>query len=288
LATNYFNNLISPALKSLFPVTSTAAKGAQSLYNYGKSGNTSNTANQGTSMRDYLGGYGITPGWSASSPNSVTIGQNTYKVGSIPGTSYDPNTSQHYITDKNAFSSAAGLNWDQGSQTQTSTGATYPPLPPLNYDLPDVETISWDEALTRAKSRYEPEYKSAVLTRDKMAQDQRDRLAQMLGARGYGNARGGQMQVGQGNITQEQAMALESLRNQYDSAINQYASDIYTQESTGAQQKLSNLFEQQKAQNQDIWKTWNTNMNAAMGSDTEHNNLVLKIVDYLESLEGGS
>lgn len=242
---------------------------------------------QQTSMRDYLGGYGITPGWSASNPNSVTIGQNTYKVGSIPGTSYDPTSSLHYISDKNAFSSAVLPKWEQDSQTQTGTGTAYPKLPPLDYSTPYVEYPTWDEALTRAKSRYEPEYKSAVLTRDKMAQDQRDRLAQLSAARGYGNPRGGQMQVGEHNITQEQAMALEQLRNQYDSAINQYATDIYTGEQTGAQQKLNNLFEQQRAKNQDTLSAWLTNMNAAMSADTEHNNLVMKLVDWLDSLDGG-
>jgi hypothetical protein len=84
---------------------------------------------------------------------------------------------------------------------------------------------------------YEPQFKSAETAQNKMASDQQKRLIQSLSARGYADARGGHMMTGQSDITQAQAMALDDLRNQYDSLINSTANSLFTGKSNLAAQK---------------------------------------------------
>lgn len=134
----------------------------------------------------------------------------------------------------------------------------------LSYGLPDVEQISWSDALARAESMYRPQYESSVLSRNKMASDQRERLAQMMAARGYSNPRGGKMQAGEGEITQEQAMALENIRNDYETNKNQMASNIYEGESQRNLALLNSLINQQNQKNMMTWNTWNAKQSAAM------------------------
>lgn len=134
----------------------------------------------------------------------------------------------------------------------------------LDYGLPDVEQISWSDALARAESMYKPQYEQSVLARNKMASDQRERLAQLMAARGYSNPRGGKMQAGEGEITQEQAMALENIRNDYESNKNQMASNIYEGESQRNLALLNSLINQQNQKNMMTWNTWNAKQSAAM------------------------
>lgn len=254
-----------------------------------------NTGSVGqTSMRDYLGGYGVTPSWSASNPNYTAIGQNSYKVGSIPGTRYDPTSSTHYVTDKTALNKALGFPYkEQAAATTTPTTTTpYPTEPTYKTSMPEVPEITWDEALSRAESMYRPAYESSVLTRDKMASDQRERIAQMLGTRGYANPRGGMRQTGEYNITQDQAAALEGLRNSYETQKQQAAYNIYEGETGKARNALADLVNQQNNENTLAYNTWNTKMSAATQKNTAERNqestLLWKIIDWLESREGGS
>ena len=80
------------------------------------------------SLRDYLSGQGLTPSWNASNPDYVGIGSQGYKVGSIPGTYYDPTTSTHYVTDPNSLSRALGLS-SVIPETKPIENPLIPPVP---------------------------------------------------------------------------------------------------------------------------------------------------------------
>ena len=54
------------------------------------------------SLRDYMKQMGQPIDYDASS-GMITIGGRQYALGSIPGTSYNPTTGQHYVTDPNAL-----------------------------------------------------------------------------------------------------------------------------------------------------------------------------------------
>lgn len=138
----------------------------------------------------------------------------------------------------------------------------------MNYGLPDVEQISWSDAMARAESMYKPQYEQSVLARNKMASDQRERHAQLMAARGYSNPRGGKMQAGEGEITQEQAMALENIRNDYEANKNQMASNIYEGESRRAEQMLKTLTDLQNQKNTQYWNTWYAKNNQALQRET--------------------
>ena len=255
MASNYLSSLVSPALKSLFPITSQVGQLGQSLYNA-----YSNTKPPG----DMSGSASSMGGLSNQIANQQRSNAGGYS------------TENPYSTTQ---ATAARYN--------NYTPPQYPKPPTIDYSTPYVPQISWDDALSRAKARYEPQYQSAVLSQDKLASDQRERLAQMLGARGYANPRGGMRQTGEGNITQEQAMALDSLRNQYDSTINQYAGDIYNQESTGAAQRLSSLLADRNAKNQTALQQYGTDLGAAMQKDQNENNKYNSYFDFLYKIFAG-
>lgn len=85
--------------------------GATSGYSSG-GGATSNTTPGGNAvynMRNYMSGYGKTPGYD-SATGTVTIGGNSYQNGSIPGTYFDKGTGTHYVTDPTSFNSILGVN----------------------------------------------------------------------------------------------------------------------------------------------------------------------------------
>ena len=176
----------------------------------------------------------------------------------------------------------AGMIVPGGESSQT-TGTTQTPAYPTNLDfnLPAVETMSWDEALERARKMYEPKYNLARQRTDKLYADQRAQLPQLLAARGY--LKGGKREAGENNITQEQAMSLTDLDNQYASGINQLASDIYSGESTGGTRKMQDLITLQNQKNQAAIQKWLTDYNAWNQDSSDYNNLFLKALGlYLQ------
>jgi len=126
--------------------------------------------------------------------------------------------------------------------------------------------------MARAKAYFEPQYKSAVLSQNKLASDQQKRLTQALAARGYANARGGHRLVGEGDISQQQAMALENLRNQYDSLIGQRAMEIYSGERNDAYNKLRTLLADRDAKNQLALQQYALDLNAGLQRDQMREN----------------
>lgn len=131
------------------------------------------------SLRDYLDstGSGKSAGWSANEPDYVKIGDYSFKTGQIPGTTYNPNTFTHYVTDSDALKKAIGIN-DPYTPTQQgmpidayldalrqvgNTGID----PDLIVDrvmsrmpaMPEPgPTLSYDEAQKRAQDQLNPLY----------------------------------------------------------------------------------------------------------------------------------
>jgi hypothetical protein len=137
-----------------------------------------------------------------------------------------------------------------------------PTAPSLNYSMPDVEQMSWDEALQRAVGMYTPAYNTSVQRQDKQTSDQRALLPQMLAARGY--LKGGKLESGDNAITQDQAMARTELDNSFETQKQQAANSIYEGETNRAQAALSNLLAQQNAKNTNAMSQWQTQYNAAL------------------------
>lgn len=78
----------------------------------GLGGVASSTTN---SLRDYMGQRGQTVDYDAST-GMTTIGGKQYASGSIPGTSYNQTTGQHYVTDPSALNSALDITTSQQPQ----------------------------------------------------------------------------------------------------------------------------------------------------------------------------
>jgi hypothetical protein len=163
-----------------------------------------------------------------------------------------------------------------GTTSTTGTASSYANadqydsyLKGLEYGLPDVEQMSWDDALARAKSIYEPQYQASVLARDKMASDQRELLAQTMGARGYASGRGGKMESGQGDITQDQAIANQQTANMYDSNANQMAMNIYEGEAQRNESLMNAMIDQQNRQNANKLNVWGVKQSQSMQKDKD-------------------
>lgn len=145
--------------------------------------------------------------------------------------------------------------------------------PTYDYSMPEEEpSITWEESMNRARAYFEPQYKSAVLSQNKLASDQQKRLTQALAARGYANARGGHRLVGEGDISQQHAMALENLRNQYDSLIGKRAWEIYSGEGSDAYNKLRTLLADRDAKNQLALQQYGLDLNAGLQRDQMREN----------------
>jgi hypothetical protein len=179
----------------------------------------------------------------------------------------------------------ATSNYNYGTAPIPATAAE-PVLadPVYNYNMPSVESISWDDALAQAEAMYKPEYESSVLRRDKMASDQRESLGQMMAARGYANPRGGKVESGQGNITQSQAIDLQDMGNQYMAAKAQAARTIAKEGRDSAQMNLQNLIALQNQKNQNTWNTWNVKQQAAMQKKTQEDDTYMKYFDYFSKM----
>lgn len=148
------------------------------------------------------------------------------------------------------------------SSSPSSSAATSAPT--LDTSTPYVQYPSRDEAMADARAYFEPQYNSAVLSQNQLASDQQKRLTQALAARGYASARGGHRQVGEGNITQSHAAALENLRNQYDTQIGRYAMELYSGRANDAYQKLTALLSDRNARNQAALQQYGMDLNAGL------------------------
>lgn len=155
------------------------------------------------------------------------------------------------------------------------------PAPPVYQTAPEMAaTLSWDDAMERAKARYEPEYQSSVLAQNKMAQDQQDYLKQALAGKGYANPRGGQFQVGSGNITQAQAAANDKLRYNYDAMEAALAGQLVTGERNSALAKYQAEVNATNNANLLGFNTWQTKVNTALSQQQSEDNKLNSYVNY--------
>lgn len=67
------------------------------------------------SLRDYMGQKGLPVDYDAAT-GKITLGGKQYATGAIPGTSYNPTSGQHYVTDPNALNSALDITTPQQPQ----------------------------------------------------------------------------------------------------------------------------------------------------------------------------
>lgn len=109
-----FGSLIGGAVSSAIGRAIERAKNKSSSSNYSSGSSSSNSSggvasSTTNSLRDYMGQMGQTVDYDASS-GMTTIGGRQYALGSIPGTSYNPTTGQHYVTDPSALNSILGID----------------------------------------------------------------------------------------------------------------------------------------------------------------------------------
>ena len=247
MAYDYFNNLLS-----------NTASGAnrQVLPGYG---NTYLSALQSGHGETGSNIYATSQSGSSSGLTAQDIAKITAGGGLTPTSPIKYNESGYAL---NPYTSIA-----TGYSAQAQPATQYPAAPTLDHSTPYVPQMSWDDAYTRASNMYDPQYDLSRQRTEKMYSDQRARLPQMLAARGY--LKGGKREAGEHGITQEQAMALSELTNQFETQKQQAAYNIYSGESGRAQQTLSNLIAQQQAKNTDSMQQWQTQYGAALQKDMQ-------------------
>lgn len=211
----------------------------------------------------------------------TSSGTGTSLLGSLAGAGlsklFGPAAGQIAGKGISGIASALKSNAPAGSSSPYSSPYTAPTSqyltpPTLDTGYPEVPQITYDEALSQAKAYFEPQYNSAVLSQNQLAADQQKRLTQALAARGYASARGGHRQVGEGNITQSHAAALENLRNQYDTQIGRYAGELYTGRANDAYQQLTALLNDRNARNQAALQQYGMDLNAGLQREQMQDN----------------
>lgn len=123
-------------------------------------GNKSTGGGGSPALRDYLQGSNLSPAWSSTNPDYVSIGEKNFKVGQIPGTSYNPTTSTHYVTNANLFDKAVGLGTKEEEEDDFPTYLNQ--IQSILGPVPSLEAspaLSHAEALSRAQGQLDPLYK---------------------------------------------------------------------------------------------------------------------------------
>ena len=139
--------------------------------------------------------------------------------------------------------------------------------PAYETNTPDVQRMSWEQAIRRAEEMYKPKYEAGVLARDKMASDQRELLAQTMASRGYAHPAGGKWESGTGNITQEQAIDQSRMANDFESSKMQYANTLINQDNAAADALLRQLIDKQNQENILKQSSWAQSQTRAMNKE---------------------
>ena len=182
------------------------------------------------------------------------------------------------LTQNPAVKSATGTTqWYSAPQA-----SQYPASPTLDYSTPFVEEMSWKEAQQRAADMYDPQYQLSRQRTEKMYSDQRQLLPQMLAARGY--LKGGKREAGEQGITQNQAMTMQDLENQYNTQKQQAAYSILEGAQGRAQRQLENLIAQQQAKNAAAMQQWQTKYGAATQKESQKSAQENNLLQYLVGL----
>jgi len=216
-----------------------------------------------------------------------------------------PKLSQNAPTSGNYNTSIQGTPYGGGSNTvtlgkvsgqsdylrNTIPGGTtvvggYQEQPAYTTNVPDVQRMSWEQAMRRAEEMYKPKYEAGVLARDKMASDQRELLAQAMASRGYANPAGGKWESGQGNITQEQAIDQQNLASSFDASKMQYADALMAEDNARADAILRQLIDQQNQQNAMKQADWASKQTAAMNKEQNDSDEYNNTMNWLLKLLG--
>lgn len=161
-----------------------------------------------------------------------------------------------------------GSDYTQSSQPTTTT----PQPPGLDLTTPEVEYPTWEESVARSKALYEPKLDSDLLSDSKLARDQSKRLIQALSAKGYSSARGGQRLTGEYDLTQDQSIRRDKLKNDYDSLINAYAEQLYSGETNKAAQELSAKLANRNSLNQTLLQQYGLDLTKDQNDTNKYNN----------------
>jgi hypothetical protein len=106
---------------------------------YRGSNNTNQPTPQSSSLRDYLGKYGITPNYDPAT-NKVTINGKSFSSGSIPGAYFDPTTGYNYVSDEGLFNKTFGLTAPSTPKPYGPTNNNNPAPPPTSSSF-DWESL---------------------------------------------------------------------------------------------------------------------------------------------------
>lgn len=158
----------------------------------------------------------------------------------------------------------------------------------LDYGIPDVDTISMEDAQARAKAMYAPKREQSILSQDKIASDSREHLAQLLAGTGYANPRGGKRQTGENNITQAQAINNAKINSDFDFNEAAAAQDIYNGEQSRAASQLNSLIAQQNQKNAAQVNVFGMKNSAAWQKEEREDNKYNSFLDFWVKLLSGN
>ncbi len=158
----------------------------------------------------------------------------------------------------------------------------------LDYGIPEVDSMSYDEARDRARSMYAPKREQSILSQDKIASDSREHLAQLLAGTGYANPRGGKRQTGENNITQAQAINNAKINSDFDFNEAAAAQDIYNGEQSRAANQLNSLIAQQNQKNAAQVNVFGMKNSAAMQKEEREDNKYNSLLDFWVKLLSGN
>jgi hypothetical protein len=214
------------------------------------------------SLRDYMSLKGQPIEYDASS-GMVTLGGKQYAAGSIPGTTYNQTTGQHYVTDPNALNNALNLvnpqQQLQQQQLQLQQNIPNEYINGLKIAQKQARLASLDKAREGALASLDIEKASVAPT----YYDARNRaaaqsdvgamnFAQYMAARGIKGAAGAMPEVyrqaglqGQlGALDRQEAANLSAIERQKANIESGYASDVAAAEADVESQAMQALINQ--------------------------------------------
>lgn len=221
-------------------------KSNSSSYSSGSSsgGVSSSTTN---SLRDYMKQMGQPIDYDAST-GMTTIGGKQYASGSIPGTTYNPTTGQHYVTDPSALNSILGIDKQPvAEQTYMQPYQQYISDPTSEYinQLKEAQRRSRIAALDKTKeaalraldtekANVSPTYYDARNRAAAASDVGAMNFAQYMAARGIKGAAGAMPEIyrqaglqGQiGALDRQEAANLAAIERQRSNVESGYASDV--------------------------------------------------------------
>jgi hypothetical protein len=222
------------------------------------------------SLRDYMSGYGKTPGWDPDT-GVVTIGEYGFKPGNVPGTTYNPETGYHYVSDPETINRMLGINSQPQQPQQYPQQPMQQEFDPTEYieQLKTAKRQSLLAALDKAratalagleteKANVAPTYYDARNRAAAASDVGAMNFAQYMAARGIKGAAGAMPEIyrqaglqGQiGALDRAEANALANIERQRSNIESGYASDVAAAEADVESQAMQALIDQWNANRQ--------------------------------------